>query len=334
MKYLVTGAAGFLGHHLAEALIAQGHEVVGVDNMVGGDMYNVAEGVEFHEADCLDRDKMLELTKGVDVVYHLASSCHENLSIFSPFYYTMNTFETSMSVISAALANKVKRFVLCSSAARYGSIETPYREDMQPKPQDPYGIAKYASDLVLEELGNTHGMEWVVVVPHNIIGTYQKYDDPYRNVASIFINQMLQGKAPFIYGDGLQERCFSFVGDVVDPFVKVGTAPEAHGQIFNVGPDHSTTTVLELAQIVKELTGYKGEFTHLAGRPREVRVVHCSADKARAILGYEAKKDMREGLAEMVEFVRQRGPKPFVYHLPIELPDSPILPETWKKKLY
>lgn len=333
MKYLVTGVAGFLGSHLAERLIKEGNEVVGCDNLVGGYIDNVPQGVDFHIADCLDNDKMLELTKGVDIVYHTACAGHEGLSIFSPYHITKNTFSTTMSVLSASIANGVKRFVLLSSAARYGSIDTPYTEDMLPKPQDPYGVAKYASDLALMELAKVHGIEYSIAVPHNIIGTRQKYDDPYRNAISIFINLMLQGKSPSIYGDGTQMRCFSFVDDVVDPLIKMGTLPEANGQIINIGPDDRLISLNEVAEIVKKATGFKGELKHVPARPQEVKVSHCSADKARRLLGYEPKKKLEDGIAEMVEWIKERGTKPFEYILPVEI-DSEILPITWKEKRF
>lgn len=333
-KIFITGVAGFLGSHLAERLIKEGHTVSGCDNLVGGYRDNVPNGVAFHVVDCLDNGAMVKLTKNIDIVYHLAAASHEGLSIFSPYYYTTNTYTSSMSVISAALANRVKRFILCSSAARYGELTPPFTEDMLPKPQDPYGIAKYATDLALIELGNTHGMEYVIAVPHNIIGTRQKYDDPYRNVASILINLMLQGRAPTIYGDGTQQRSFSFVSDIVDPMVAMGFEPKANGEIINIGPDKETTTILELAQTIAELTHFNGEFNFVAARPREVKVVHLSADKARKILSYEARKDLREGLSEMVEWIKARGTKPFEYTLPVELANSPLLPITWKEKRF
>jgi len=333
MKILVSGVGGFLASHLAERLVKHGHNVIGVDNLSGGYLDNIPDGVEFHKEDCKDREKMTELMKGVELVYHCACAGHEGLSIFSPHHITSNTFGSSVSMISAALANGVKRFVLTSSAARYGALIPPFTEDMLPQPQDPYGIAKYASDLLLTELGKTHGMEYVIAVPHNIIGTRQKYDDPYRNVASIFINMMLQGKSPMIYGDGLQKRSFSFVSDVVQPMLKMGFLPEANGQIFNVGPDKDETTILCLAEIVADLTGFKGEFKHFPDRPREVKFVNCSADKARRILGYEPQKELKEGLSEMVEWIKQRGTKPFEYKLPIEYKTDKF-PKTWGEKLF
>ncbi|MCI0552142.1 MAG: NAD-dependent epimerase/dehydratase family protein, partial [Anaerolineae bacterium] len=208
-KIFVSGVAGFLGSHLAERLVSDGHDVIGVDNLSGGYRDNVPEGVVFHEADCRDVQAMTALMKGVDVVYHCAAAAYEGLSVFSPVYVNEQTYMTTVALLSAAAQNKVKRFVYLSSMARYGHQQTPFTEDMTPKPQDPYGIAKVAAELQVRELCETHGLEWVIAVPHNIIGPRQKYDDPYRNVASIMANRMLRGKAPIIYGDGKQMRCFS-----------------------------------------------------------------------------------------------------------------------------
>lgn len=334
MKIFITGIAGFLGSHLADKCLAEGHEVSGIDNLEGGYIDNVPDGVAFSTVDCNDYYAVRGLLVDVDVVFHLASSAHEGLSIFSPHHYTKNTFGSAMSVMSAALANGVKRFVLCSSAARYGAIETPFTEDMLPKPQDPYGIAKYASDLALIEMGNTHGMEYAIAVPHNIIGPRQKYDDPYRNAVSIFTNLMLQDRQPTIYGDGSQKRCFSFVSDIVDPLYKMGFVPEANGQIINIGPDEGEVTIKEVVMLLKDIIGYSGVVDYIPDRPREVKDVLCSADKARKLLGYEPKVSLHDGLVGLVEYIRTRGTKPFDYHLPVELPDSPLMPLTWKEKRF
>ena len=210
MKIFITGVAGFLGSHLADTFLAKGHQVVGCDNLIGGYLDNVPAKVEFHQYDCTFFNSMVKIMKDVDVVYHTAATAYEGLSVFSPHVVTKNIVDASVSVMTAAIVNKVKRFVLCSSMARYGTNAVPFREDMVPQPQDPYGIGKYSTELFLKNLCEIHGMEYVIAVPHNIIGPRQKYDDPYRNVASIMINMMLQGRQPIIYGDGNQKRC-SFV---------------------------------------------------------------------------------------------------------------------------
>ena len=217
MKVFVSGAAGFLGSHLADAFIQDGHEVAGCDNMIGADLNNLPEGIQFEEADCCDVDAMKRLTAGTDLMYHCAAVATEGLSVFSPALIAKHVYENTAGLLVGAATNKVKRFVFCSSTARYGVGNPPYTEDQTPDPVDPYGIAKYAAELLVRNVCETHGIEYVIAVPHNIIGPKQKYDDAYRNVASIMINRMLQGKQPIIYGDGEQTRSFSFVQDCVDP---------------------------------------------------------------------------------------------------------------------
>jgi UDP-glucose 4-epimerase len=227
----------------------------------------------------------------------------------------------------------VRKFVHMSSMARYGTQEEiPFRESMQPKPQDPYGIAKYASELLIKNICETHGMKYVILVPHNIIGPRQKYDDPYRNVASIMINRMLQGKQPIIYGDGTQQRCFSFVSDVVEPTFVACTQDVAVSQVINIGPDEETITINELAQKLAEIIGFDLDPIYTAGRPQEVKLASCSADKARELLGYETKTSLDQGLSELVEWIREQGPRGFDYHLPIEI-DSDKVPTTWSKRM-
>ncbi len=332
MKVFVSGAAGFLGSHLAEAFIHSGHEVVGCDNMIGGDLNNLPEGIRFEEADCCDVDAMKRLTAGADLVYHCAAIATEGLSVFSPTLIAKHVYENTAGILAGAATNKVKRFVYCSSMARYGHGRPPFREDQPARPVDPYGISKYAGELLVANVAETHGLEYTIAVPHNIIGPRQKYDDAYRNVASIMINRMLQGKQPVIYGDGEQSRCFSFVQDCVDPLVKMGTLPGLSGEVINIGPDEETVTINELARILAQLISFPLEPIYVPDRPREVREATCSADKARRLLGYDTKVSLRAGLLSMIDWVRGHGTKPFSYHLPIEI-DSPLLPATWKSRL-
>jgi UDP-glucose 4-epimerase len=332
MKVFISGVAGFLGSHLADAYTRSGDQVVGCDNMIGGDLQNLPEGIEFREADCGDVEAMKPLLSGVDLVYHCGAIATEGLSVFSPAIIAKHVYENTAGLLAAAASKNVKRFVYCSSMARYGEGNPPFREDQRAAPVDPYGIAKYAGELLVANVSETHGMEHVIAVPHNIIGPRQKYDDPYRNVASIMINRMLQGKQPIIYGDGKQQRCFSFVQDCVDPLVKMGTLKGLSGEIINIGPDEEAATIGELAVILAELLDFDLDPIYVADRPREVKHAVCSADKARRLLDYRTKVSLRDGLQSMVDWVREHGPKPFEYHLPIEI-DSPLVPATWRDRL-
>lgn len=333
MNIFISGIAGFLGSHLADRFLNEGHIVKGIDTLIGGYRDNVPAGALFGRMDCNEFESVREFMRGSDVVYHCAATAYEGLSVFSPHIVTQNIVTATTGMVSAAVANKVRRFVLCSSMARYGAQEVPFTEDMEPLPQDPYGIGKVAAEDLLRNIAVVHSMEWVIAVPHNIIGPRQKYDDPYRNVAAIFINRILQGERPYIYGDGEQKRCFSFVSDVVSPLAELATNSRCAGEIFNIGPDDEFITVAELAKIVSELLGFKEAPLYTRGRPQEVRLANCSAEKARKILGYQPRVSLRDGLSEMIEWIKSRGPRPFTYHLPLEIVNERT-PETWTKKLF
>ena len=334
MKIFITGIAGFLGSHIADAMIAEGHEVSGCDTLIGGYLDNVPNESEFYQVDCNDLHAMNKFLRDVDIVYHTACTAYEGLSVFSPALVSLNTFQNTSSIASAAVTQGVKRFINCSSMARYGTQEiVPFTEDMIPLPQDPYGIAKLAGEKLLGCLAEVHGMELVIVVPHNIIGPRQKYDDPYRNVASIMINLMLQGRQPIIYGDGSQKRCFSFVQDDISCLTKAAFQDNVVGEIVNIGPDEEFVTILELAETIADILNFKLDPVFMPGRPQEVKYATCSADKARKLFNYKTVYTLKQGLIEMIEYVNQRGPKKFRYHLDIEIVNE-LTPKTWTNKIF
>jgi UDP-glucose 4-epimerase len=317
-RIFITGVAGFLGSHLADRMLALGHHVIGCDSLIGGYLDNVHESVEFHQYDLNFYNSMVKVTKNCDVVYHCAATAYEGLSVFSPYVVTKNIVTSSVSIFTAAISNGVKRIVNCSSMARYGENVVPFREDMTPRPQDPYGIGKVASEQYLKNLCDVHGVEWVNAVPHNIIGPRQKYDDPYRNVASIMINLMLQGRQPIIYGDGTQKRCFSFVQDDLGILERLAFDPGISGETFNIGPDEEFVSINDLARIIAEILNFKLDPVYMKGRPQEVHLANCSADKIRERFDYRTRYSLKDGLVEMIEWIRKRGAKPFKYHLDLE----------------
>jgi len=334
MKIFISGVAGFLGSHLADRMIASGHEVVGTDNMIGGYEDNVNPKVIMNTYDCKYRNSMAKITKGCDVIYHCASTPYEGLSVFSPHLITENTYQITMALLSAAIENKVKRFVFCSSMARYGAQpKVPFTEDMVCNPVDPYGIAKYASEITISNLSKVHDFEYVIAVPHNIIGPRQKYDDPFRNVAAIMINLMLQGRQPIIYGDGEQKRCFSFIQDDIDCLEALALKNNVVGETINIGPDEEFVTINELAKCIAKLLKFDLKPIYLPDRPMEVKLAGCSADKARKLLNYGTKYTMEQGLSEMIEYIRGRGTKPFRYHLDIEIRNDKT-PRSWTEQLF
>ena len=331
MKIYITGIAGFLGSHLAKRLISLGHKISGNDSMIQGDIDNLPKNVNFHKTDCCNFDEMSRNLKGIDIVYHCAATAHEGLSVFSPNFITKNIFQASISVITASIVNKVKRFVFCSSMARYGSQISPFNETMPPKPEDPYGIAKVAVEESLKLLCKTHFMDYNIAVPHNIVGPNQKYDDPFRNVMSIFINRNLQNKPSIIYGDGNQKRCFSYIDDVIFCLEKLALEKSISKEIINIGPDEETITINNLAKLVANVTGYNGDPIHVPGRPLEVKEATCSSEKARRLLDYKTKTPLIDAIKLTTNFIKNKGTKKFIYNLPVEI-KSEITPETWTKK--
>jgi UDP-glucose 4-epimerase len=332
MKVLVTGIAGFLGSHLAERLLQMGHEVVGCDSLLGGELVNVPPDAEFHQYDCRDFNAMLKISRGCELVYHCAATAYEGFSVFAPALVMDNILTGAVGVFSAAIANDARRIVFCSSMARYGRNQTPFLETYTPAPQDPYGIAKVAAEQALINLAETHEVEYAIAVPHNIIGARQKFDDPYRNVASIMANLMLQGRSPYIYGDGEQERCFSHVEDCLSCMIALGLTDRGLSQIINIGPDEGAITINHLFRSLKSMVGFEGQAIYLEGRPQEVRHAVCSSARARQLLNYQTTRSVDQGLCDVVDYIRQVGPRKFRYHLDIEIRNERT-PRTWSERM-
>jgi UDP-glucose 4-epimerase len=331
MKIFITGIAGFLGSHLADRMIALGHTVAGNDTLIGGYIDNVPKQAEFFQIDCCDIEAMTKAMQGSDVVYHCAATAHEGLSIFSPSFITRNIFQASVTTISAAIQNKVKRFVYCSSMARYGNQEYPFKETQSPKPVDPYAIAKVAGEDVLKCLAELNNIEWVIAVPHNIVGPRQRYDDPFRNVMSIMINRVLQNKPPIIYGDGSQMRCFSFIDDCIFCLERLAFDPTIKNDIFNIGPDEEFITIKDLANIIIQELNFDGNPIYVADRPNEVKYATCDAAKARTQLGYTTSTTLIDGVRSTIQYIKENGSKPFDYSYPLEIVNEQT-PKTWSEK--
>jgi UDP-glucose 4-epimerase len=329
----ITGIAGFLGSHLADHHLALGHRVSGCDNLRGGFREHVPRAATFYQIDCCDLDAMKTAMVGIDAVIHTAAAAYEGVSMFSPTHVVRNNVYASVSTFTAAIARGVRRIVYCSSMARYGDQRAPFTETMEPRPVDPYGISKVAAEHILRCLSETHGVEWAIAVPHNIIGARQRYDDPYRNVASIMVNLMLQGRQPYIYGDGLQRRCFSPVQDILDCFVRLLFEPDTAGLVVNVGPDEGTVTIRELSERIAALIGFEAlDPIHMPARPGEVEVATCSAELARTRLGYTSRVSLDRALQDTIDYVRSRGIRPFNYDIDIEILTE-ATPRTWSERL-
>ncbi|MBX7192984.1 MAG: NAD-dependent epimerase/dehydratase family protein [Sandaracinaceae bacterium] len=326
---LVTGGAGFLGAHVAQELVSRGHDVVVLDDLSGGLAEQVPRGARFVRGSVVDDGLVEGLFREArfEVVYHLAAYAAEGLSPFiRRFNYTNNVIG-SMTVLNACLRHDVRRLVFTSSIAVYGAGELPLRESTTPRPEDPYGIAKYAVELDLAAATRQHGLEHAIFRPHNVYGELQSMRDRYRNVVGIFLNQVLRGEPLTVFGDGRQTRAFTYVRDLVPTIADGGFAEAARNRVMNVGGD-AHSTVLELAETLREVTGSRVEIRHL---PARHEVAHAWADHAlvRELLG--AKLDatpLREGLARTWAWAKQAGPQPTPPFSAIEVERG--LPPSWR----
>ena len=227
----------------------------------------------------------------------------------------------------------VKRIVYCSSMARYGDIKVPFTEKDNINPVDPYGVSKVAAERILKILCDTHGIEYNIAVPHNIIGPKQKYDDPFRNVVSIMINLILQNRSPIIYGDGEQKRCFSDIDDCIYCLDKLITDPDIVSEIVNIGPDEEFISINELYKTISNKLKFNQDPIYTDQRPNEVKHATCSSDKARKLLNYKTKVPLSDSIDKLIEFIKKNGAKEFKYNYMLEI-DNENTPVTWKNKLF
>jgi UDP-glucose 4-epimerase len=280
MRVLVTGGAGFIGSHVAEALVARGCEVTVFDDLSGGFADNVPRSARFIRGSITDHAAVDRLfAEGrFDYVYHLAAYAAEGLSHFiKRFNYTNNVIG-SVNLINAAINTGVKGFVFTSSIAVYGqSSLVAMTEDTVPEPEDPYGIAKYAVERELAASHAMFGLDYMIFRPHNVYGPRQNLGDRYRNVVGIFMNQILQGQPMTIFGDGTQTRAFSYIDDVAPVMAAAIDEPRAWNQVFNVGADQPWP-LNDLAARVAAAMGVEPRITHLPAR-REVHNAHSNHDR-------------------------------------------------------
>ena len=336
MNIYITGVAGLVGSNLAKRLLTTtDHSIKGCDTLIGGYEDNIPDDVQWTRTDICDTKQMQEELQDVDVLIHTAALPYEGLSVFSPALIIQNIVGGTASLASAAIQNKVKRFIFCSSMARYGEQNPPFTEDLIKHPVDPYGMAKALAEDILFLLSDIHGLEVTIAVPHNIIGVGQRYTDPYRNVAAIMINSTFINNKIYIYGDGKQKRSFSDISDCVEALSQmVESDRDLNKHVYNIGPDNNEISIHELAEWVIALTDKNPRIEWVPDRPREVKNAYCSSSKIKKEFNYNAKVPLESTLNQMIDWIKVRGPARFNYHLPIEIDHSYELPRTWKERLF
>lgn len=304
---LVTGGAGFIGAHVARELLKLNHEVVVLDDLSGGFEDNVPDGARFVRGDIADPAAVDALFREhrFDYVYHLAAYAAEGLSHFiRRFNYTNNLIGT-VNLINASVQRDVRRFVFTSSIAVYGAGQPPMTEDSAPRPEDPYGIAKYAAERDLRAAHDMFGLEYTVFRPHNVYGEFQNIGDKYRNVIGIFMNKLMQGEPMTVFGDGEQTRAFSYVGDMAPILARSAETEGARNEVFNIGAD-TPYTVNQLAEVVARAMGKEPEIVHLEAR-NEVVHAYSSHEKVRRVFGDVKTTPLEEGIRRMAEWAMETG---------------------------
>ncbi len=330
-KVLVTGAAGFVGSHVCDHLVAAGYDVTALDDLSGGFADNVNTKARFIEGSINDTDLINRLfaEQQFTYVFHLAAYAAEGLSHFIRRFNYNNNLIGSINLINAAVnTGTVKCFVFTSSIAVYGKNQLPMVEDLMPAAEDPYGISKLAVELDLKSAHEMFGLNYIIFRPHNVYGERQNIGDPYRNVVGIFMNQIMQGKKLTIFGDGMQTRAFSHIDDVAPVIAKSIEMPEAYNEIFNIGAD-KPYTVKELATLVCEAFGVPEMLEFLESRNE---VVHAYSDhtKVHKYFGHLIKNiPLKEGIERMVDDARAKGPRQGSRFKNIEVEKN--MPPVWKK---
>jgi UDP-glucose 4-epimerase len=326
-KSLVTGGAGFIGAHVTNELIKMGHEVIVVDDLSGGFEENINPAATFIKGSITDHEFISKLFADhqFDYVYHLAAYAAEGLSHFIKRFNYNNNLIGSINLINESIKHKIKCFVFTSSIAVYGAGAPPLREDMIPVPEDPYGIAKLAVEMELRVSHEMFGLDYVIFRPHNVYGEYQNLGDRYRNVVGIFMNQLMQGKQLSVFGDGMQTRAFSYIGDIAPHIASCVTNPKAYNQVINVGADKDYT-VKELAYTVMEAMDIKGELRYLPSR-NEVMHAYSDHSKCKAIFGESANTTLLDGLKKMKDWALKTGIKKSSRFENIEIMEK--LPSFW-----
>ena len=313
MKMLITGGAGFIGSHLCEKYVKDGHTVLCLDNFISGDLMNIRHLLNFHnfkllKGDIRDFDLLEKIMRDVDVVFHLAAQIHVDRSYIEPkLTYEVNVTGTQ-NILEAARMYDVNRVIHASSSEVYGSaLYVPIDEKHPLNAPHPYGASKIAADRMCYSYIQTYGMDIAILRLFNIFGSRQR-DVGYGGVISIFTRRVLNDVPPIIYGDGLQTRDYTYIEDATRAYDLVLNHKEPMIEPINFGSGRELT-ILDLANMTINLCGKKGNIKPIHVEPRigEVKRLIADATRAKELLGWEPEYDFKKGLKAFVEWYRSYG---------------------------
>jgi len=307
-KYLVTGAAGFIGRSIAAALILRGDSVRGVDNLSTGRRENLIglEQMEFIVGDLSDPVVCAQACKGVEIIFHEAALPSVPRSVADPISTNVACIDATLNLLVAARAAGVRRVIYAASSAAYGDTPTlPKHEGMLPAPITPYAVAKLAGEHYLASFTRVYGLETVSLRYFNVFGPYQDPTSHYSGVLAIFCRKMLAGEQPTIYGDGEQSRDFTYIDNVVQGNLLAAAAPaeKVAGKMMNLATG-KRITLNQTFDILKGLTGYNGKPAYAEPRAGDIKDSLADISRAESLLAYEPTVDFAEGLRRTVEWYK------------------------------
>ena len=308
-KFLITGIAGFIGSSLAQAALAEGAEVIGLDDLSTGKRENleeIADRVDFREASILDLQALRAACRGVDYVFHEAAVASVPKSVEDPLGTNDINLNGTLQVLEASRHASVKRVMFAASSAAYGNApEQPKRETMLPEPVSAYAVQKVAGEHYLASYARTYGLETVSLRYFNIFGPRQDPTSQYSGVLARFISMMMRGETPTIFGDGLTSRDFTYIDNVVSANLLAARAPSSvSGRVFNVATGRRVT-LLDAFEAIKQITGYQGGVNFQPERSGDVKHSLADISLSRDKLGYEVVADLHYGLEKTITWYRE-----------------------------
>jgi UDP-glucose 4-epimerase len=342
MRIMVTGNAGFIGSHVTEGLLQQGHEVIGIDDLSGGSRYNIVnvpgmKPIKFFQADLSNYADMEEIfaSQRPEIVYHCAANAREGASYYDPHHIMRTNISATVTTAELAIRYGLQRMIFLSSMAVYGKGKLPFDEKLRPQPVDIYGVMKAASESLLQMLSDAHKFDLLIIRPHNVFGPRQCLSDRYRNVVAIFMNCLMRGEPMTIYGTE-HKRAFSYIEDSLPCLLKAVELEKPNSEVINLGGKD----VVNISQLALEVAKHfpdeidifhKGStpIHELPARYGEVEIAYSTFKKSEDILGYREDVGWQRGVEIMAEWAHQQGPQEWKQE-PLAIPTEAI-PEPWVK---
>lgn len=305
--HVVTGGAGFIGSHLVDALLSRGHRVRVVDDFSTGQRRNLPDGVELL---CGNINDLAEgAVHGAAVVYHLAAQVSVPRSVEDPLGSHRSTETSTLAVLAAAERAGVRRVVLASSSAVYGDRPAmPKKESQEPAPASPYAVAKLCSEIYARHWAEHRGLQTVCLRFFNVFGPRQDPRSPYAAAIPIFLSNLLADRPVPIFGDGKQTRDFTYVDDVVQGILSAGSTLGASGHVYNIAAGRGTS-VLEMVEILAQLTGMRAQLEMLPPRPGDLKHSRADISAATRDLKYAPRMGLKDGLLRTVDWFREAAAK-------------------------